>query len=192
MLTCLGPVSSDSRYNRLLLTVYRWVLERYSSLLLLCTSCLSLRIHRRPKQTSLLVLSNRLWPLLCSDLFSFVSQFVALIHIANLSSSIDGLSIPFFSFGRNLSRTVSLSTTFTPRFESTTPDWLLWARRTPANHRSSKDDVEISGAESASEPGEGHIHVSSEANTEVRTKPPWTIYSLPHSSYRMSTRIGVT
>lgn len=46
---------------------------------------------------------------------------------------IDGLSIPFFSFGRNVrSRTVSLSRTWTSRSRNTnTPDWLLWVRRTP-------------------------------------------------------------
>ncbi|TBU30283.1 Sodium/hydrogen exchanger family-domain-containing protein [Dichomitus squalens] len=45
---------------------------------------------------------------------------------------IHGLSIPFFSFGRNVrSRTVSLSHTWTSR-TTNTPDWLLWARRTPA------------------------------------------------------------
>ena len=45
---------------------------------------------------------------------------------------IDGLSIPFFSFGRNVrSRTLSLSRTLTSR-QTNTPDWLLWVRRTPA------------------------------------------------------------
>ncbi|RDX48056.1 hypothetical protein OH76DRAFT_1484240 [Lentinus brumalis] len=45
---------------------------------------------------------------------------------------IHGLSIPFFSFGRNVrSRTVSLSRTWTSR-NTNAPDWLLWARRTPA------------------------------------------------------------
>ncbi|EJF57784.1 hypothetical protein DICSQDRAFT_173653 [Dichomitus squalens LYAD-421 SS1] len=45
---------------------------------------------------------------------------------------IHGLSIPFFSFGRNVrSRTISLSHTWTSR-TTNTPDWLLWARRTPA------------------------------------------------------------
>ena len=45
---------------------------------------------------------------------------------------LDGLSIPFFSFGRNVrSRTVSLSRTWTSRTNNA-PDWLLWARRTPA------------------------------------------------------------
>ncbi|KAM5543252.1 hypothetical protein V8D89_003126 [Ganoderma adspersum] len=44
---------------------------------------------------------------------------------------IHGLSIPFFSFGRNVhSRTVSLSRTWTSR-TTNAPDWLLWARRTP-------------------------------------------------------------
>ncbi|RPD78500.1 hypothetical protein L226DRAFT_568127 [Lentinus tigrinus ALCF2SS1-7] len=45
---------------------------------------------------------------------------------------IHGLSIPFFSFGRNVrSRTLSLSRTWTSR-NTNAPDWLLWARRTPA------------------------------------------------------------
>jgi hypothetical protein len=42
----------------------------------------------------------------------------------------DGLSIPFFSFGRQVhSRTVSLSATLTTRSRGEPPDWLLWARR---------------------------------------------------------------
>ncbi|KAI0326839.1 hypothetical protein GY45DRAFT_1328396 [Cubamyces sp. BRFM 1775] len=46
---------------------------------------------------------------------------------------IHGLSIPFFSLGRNVrSRTVSLTRTWTARNAPATPDWLLWARRTPA------------------------------------------------------------
>ncbi|KAI0351031.1 hypothetical protein OH77DRAFT_1430241 [Trametes cingulata] len=46
---------------------------------------------------------------------------------------IHGLSIPFFSFGRNVrSRTVSLTRTWTARNGQQAPDWLLWARRTPA------------------------------------------------------------
>ncbi|KAI8994079.1 Sodium/hydrogen exchanger family-domain-containing protein [Trametes punicea] len=45
---------------------------------------------------------------------------------------IHGLSIPFFSFGRNVrSRTVSLTRTWTTR-NALQPDWVLWARRTPA------------------------------------------------------------
>ncbi|KAI0712951.1 Sodium/hydrogen exchanger family-domain-containing protein [Cerioporus squamosus] len=46
---------------------------------------------------------------------------------------IHGLSIPFFSFGRNVrSRTVSLTRTWTSR-NTNAPDWLLWARPTPAD-----------------------------------------------------------
>ncbi|CDO71965.1 hypothetical protein BN946_scf184940.g112 [Trametes cinnabarina] len=51
---------------------------------------------------------------------------------ALFSGHFDGLSIPFFSFGRNVrSRTVSLTRTWTARNHAQ-PDWLLWARRTPA------------------------------------------------------------
>lgn len=50
-----------------------------------------------------------------------------------MRSLADGLSIPFFSLGRNVrSRTVSLTRTWTARNAPSTPDWLLWARRTPA------------------------------------------------------------
>ncbi|KAH7912396.1 Sodium/hydrogen exchanger family-domain-containing protein [Hygrophoropsis aurantiaca] len=43
---------------------------------------------------------------------------------------IHGLSIPFFSLGRDMhSRTVSLSLTWTSRTTRMTPDWMLWARR---------------------------------------------------------------
>ncbi|VDC06807.1 unnamed protein product [Peniophora sp. CBMAI 1063] len=42
---------------------------------------------------------------------------------------VHGLSIPFFSFGKNVRvRTVSLSRTLTAN-QNTPPDWLLWARR---------------------------------------------------------------
>ncbi|KZV73094.1 hypothetical protein PENSPDRAFT_318780 [Peniophora sp. CONT] len=42
---------------------------------------------------------------------------------------VHGLSIPFFSFGKNVRvRTVSLSRTLTAN-QNTAPDWLLWARR---------------------------------------------------------------
>ncbi|OJT05088.1 hypothetical protein TRAPUB_4153 [Trametes pubescens] len=48
---------------------------------------------------------------------------------------IHGLSIPFFSFGRNVrARTLSLTHTWTLRTGSVgpaVPDWALWARRTP-------------------------------------------------------------
>jgi hypothetical protein len=41
---------------------------------------------------------------------------------------VDGLSIPFFSFGRTIqTRTLSLSATLTLRSDG--PDWLLWVRR---------------------------------------------------------------
>jgi len=42
---------------------------------------------------------------------------------------IHGLSIPFFSFGRQVhSRTLSLSATLTSRSRGEAPDWLLWIR----------------------------------------------------------------
>ncbi|KAI0666661.1 Sodium/hydrogen exchanger family-domain-containing protein, partial [Trametes maxima] len=45
---------------------------------------------------------------------------------------IHGLSIPFFSLGRNVhTRTLSLTYTWTSRNAAHSPDWLLWARRTP-------------------------------------------------------------
>lgn len=51
---------------------------------------------------------------------------------------LDGLSIPFFSFGRNVrARTVSLTQTWTLRTGSigpAAPDWTLWARRAPEGH----------------------------------------------------------
>lgn len=42
----------------------------------------------------------------------------------------DGLSIPFFTFGRNLSRTVTLSKTLTSRTVQY-PEWLLGVNRNP-------------------------------------------------------------
>lgn len=52
-----------------------------------------------------------------------------------ICSTPDGLSIPFFSFGRKIhSRTLSLSQTLTSRGQDgTVPDWLLWARRSGTN-----------------------------------------------------------
>ncbi|KAI0644431.1 Sodium/hydrogen exchanger family-domain-containing protein [Trametes meyenii] len=45
---------------------------------------------------------------------------------------IHGLSIPFFSLGRNVrTRTLSLTYTWTSRNATHSPEWLLWARRTP-------------------------------------------------------------
>lgn len=49
---------------------------------------------------------------------------------------IDGLSIPFFSFGRRVhSRTVSMSRTWTSR-HTTGPEWLLGTQRLPGTIRS--------------------------------------------------------
>lgn len=56
---------------------------------------------------------------------------------------IHGLSIPFFSFGRNLSsRTVSVTRTWTSRQATAAPDWLLWARRAPGPDSPVHVDIE--------------------------------------------------
>ncbi|KAI0768839.1 Sodium/hydrogen exchanger family-domain-containing protein [Trametes elegans] len=55
----------------------------------------------------------------------------------------DGLSIPFFSFGRNVRyRTISLTRSITARNTSAyAPDWLLWARRVPPMGNTPPDTV---------------------------------------------------
>lgn len=68
---------------------------------------------------------------------SFVVLGSILIRMLNIilfyvyaHSCLDGLSIPFCSFGQKVhSRTVSLSHTITTRSRNDAPDWLLWARR---------------------------------------------------------------
>ena len=60
----------------------------------------------------------------------------------------DGLSIPFFSIGRQVhSRTVSLSATLTTRSRGDAPDWLLWARRPPTSPREPEGSTVISEAD---------------------------------------------
>lgn len=75
----------------------------------------------------------------------------------NLILFTDGLSIPFFSFGRTVSRTVSLSATLTQagRRSKEAPDWLLWVPRVPAP--AAKGDIErldgpVAGPSSSSTP----------------------------------------
>lgn len=57
-------------------------------------------------------------------------SFVAQETFDSKKDLLDGLSIPFFNFGRNVSRTVSLSATLTSRTR-VYPDWLLGINRTP-------------------------------------------------------------
>jgi sodium/hydrogen antiporter len=55
---------------------------------------------------------------------------------SQISMPADGLSIPFFSFGRTVStRTLSLTATLTTRSRAEAPDWLLWIRRAPGTPR---------------------------------------------------------
>jgi len=46
---------------------------------------------------------------------------------------IHGLSIPFFSFGRNMTRTMSMPATITSLSRTDIPDWVFWARSGPMN-----------------------------------------------------------
>lgn len=83
------------------------------------------------------------------------------MHKSHAALHADGLSIPFFSFGRNVrSRTLSLSRTLTAR-NANGPDWLLWARRSPAETaRSSVADGRAPDVE------RGMDHVESSGLTE--------------------------
>ena len=59
----------------------------------------------------------------------------------NLRILLDGLSIPFFNLGKNVSRTVSLTTTLTsssPRFQ---PDWVLNVNRIVATLQESTSEM---------------------------------------------------
>ncbi|TFK44658.1 Sodium/hydrogen exchanger family-domain-containing protein [Crucibulum laeve] len=87
---------------------------------------------------------------------------------------VHGLSIPFFSWGKNVSRTVSLSTTWTARSRGP-PDWVLTARRTPVLPRPSTDaeaglgqlqddrmvESDLAQASEASTPRDGFANMSS-------------------------------
>jgi len=53
---------------------------------------------------------------------------------------LDGLSIPFFNLGINVSRTVSLSNTLTSRSRSF-PDWILNVNRIPATPQEPTSEV---------------------------------------------------
>jgi hypothetical protein len=73
----------------------------------------------------------------------FIREFSKMESISQLDKSFsDGLSIPFFSFGRRIhTRTVSLSRTWTSR-QPVQPDWLLWARRAPGPMGGSESQVD--------------------------------------------------
>jgi hypothetical protein len=61
-----------------------------------------------------------------------VSTFICANDTAYSSSVADGLSIPFFSAGRNIhSHTLSLTATFTSRSPFAAPEWLSAVRRVP-------------------------------------------------------------
>ena len=73
---------------------------------------------------------------------------------------LDGLSIPFFNLGQNVSRTVSLTTTLTSPRSRTQPDWVL-----NINHI-------IATQESTSEVPNVVVHV---ARAAASTGPPTRI-----------------
>ncbi|KAI0785588.1 Sodium/hydrogen exchanger family-domain-containing protein [Abortiporus biennis] len=77
---------------------------------------------------------------------------------------IHGLSIPFFSFGR---RTVSMSRTWTSR-NTTAPDWLLWARRTPGPET---PGIHTPHLQESSDLENGVIDADSE-NRKFKSPPP--------------------
>lgn len=100
---------------------------------------------------------------------------------------IHGLSIPFFSLGKNMrSRTVSVSRTWTSR-GTTAPDWLLGARRvagTPAQDTTRPGTPDLEEVERVVG-GEGHVR---ERVTEVQTADgPFVSRSVSAHSLRPGT-----
>ncbi|KAL0956033.1 hypothetical protein HGRIS_002206 [Hohenbuehelia grisea] len=82
-----------------------------------------------------------------------------------------GLSIPFFSFGRNVSRSVSLSATLTSRSRNDVPDWVSWVRTAPVQNPappSSRPDEEMNRAT------EEDIEAAVNENTALPARTPNT------------------
>lgn len=95
----------------------------------------TLAIHRLPSPQNPPVtqqdyLSLALEPIVSFIVFSsiIIRQYTNKLQILLLIISADGLSIPFFNLGRNISRNATLTRTLTNPLR--TPDWLLGTNRT--------------------------------------------------------------
>ncbi|KAJ7598835.1 Cation/H+ exchanger [Mycena floridula] len=96
----------------------------------------TLALHKLPEPNIPPVTQEDILALTLQPIVSFVVLCSILTH---------GLSIPFFSLSRNVSRTVSLST-FTSTRQPDGPDWLSWTRRNPVLPTNPKLDVEREAA----------------------------------------------
>lgn len=114
-----------------------------------------------------------------------IRMLIAIPCGVTLNAVLDGLSIPFFSFGRRIhSRTVSMSRTLTSRNTiSAMPDWLLGVRRMPEGGSpitsgsaiTSQLDLEPGTAESTRgdrdcTAGQSQITVTPDANAAGKTQ----------------------
>jgi hypothetical protein len=98
----------------------------------------TLAIHRLPSPANPPVTQQDYLSLALQPIVSFIVLSSIIIrklatcinHLLSVECSLDGLSIPFFNIGRNVSRNVSLSKTLTNPLRSY-PDWLLGINRNP-------------------------------------------------------------
>lgn len=98
----------------------------------------TLAIHRLPSPANPPVTQQDYLSLALQPIVSFIVLSSIIIrklttcinHLLSIKCLLDGLSIPFFNIGRNVSRNVSLSRTLTNQLRSY-PDWLLGTNRNP-------------------------------------------------------------
>jgi len=98
----------------------------------------TLAVHRLPSPANPPVTQQDYLSLALQPIVSFIVLSSIIIrklttcinHLLSIECSLDGLSIPFFNIGRNVSRNVSLSKTLTNPLRSY-PDWLLGVNRNP-------------------------------------------------------------
>jgi sodium/hydrogen antiporter len=116
------------------------------------------------------------------------------LQLHNLSLSLDGLSIPFFSFGKRVhSRTVSITQTWTARSGNQDPDWMTSVRRISSPGSLVSDPTSIANPASAVHsssvemPGSAHViievpKVDGATAAIRRAAPPPPPLQLPSST----------
>lgn len=119
----------------------------------------TLAVHRLPLPSNPPQTQQDILALAIHPIVSFVVLSSVIIRALTVKQSVpcipthvvlDGLSIPFFNLGRNVSRTVSLSTTLISRSRSY-PDWILSVSRittTPQEPTSEASNVAVHEAAS--------------------------------------------
>ena len=80
---------------------------------------------------------------------SIVNHFFFIIYLNIL---LDGLSIPLFNLGKNVSRSVSLTTTLTSSRSRLQPDWVLNINRIAATFHESTPEFPISTVHEVASP----------------------------------------